>query len=120
MNVTSIQVESIIPGSLPLSVNGPVILVVNRADGDEEVSLFSHYFLILPSVLIEYRHVMACVFSHNQCLWQVTAAGNNIKGVVLLQELPHLSHLGVRARQASLMISSIAECQTLYMILNSI
>lgn len=33
---------------------------------------------------------------------QVTAAGSNIVGVVLLQELPHLSHLGVRARQASL------------------
>jgi phosphoglucan,water dikinase len=35
-------------------------------------------------------------------IWQVTAAGSNIVGVVLLQELPHLSHLGVRARQASL------------------
>ncbi|KAF3638667.1 hypothetical protein FXO38_23127 [Capsicum annuum] len=31
-------------------------------------------------------------------LIQVTAAGSNISGVVLLQELPHLSHLGVRAR----------------------
>lgn len=50
MNVTSIQVESIIPGSLPSSITGPVILVVNRADGDEEVSLFSYDFLILPSV----------------------------------------------------------------------
>ncbi|KAI4326410.1 hypothetical protein MLD38_031729 [Melastoma candidum] len=30
---------------------------------------------------------------------EVTAAGNNITGVILLQELPHLSHLGVRARQ---------------------
>ncbi|GJZ40248.1 phosphoglucan, water dikinase, chloroplastic, partial [Tanacetum coccineum] len=29
----------------------------------------------------------------------VTAAGNNIVGVILLQELPHLSHLGVKARQ---------------------
>ncbi|GMY32182.1 phosphoglucan, water dikinase, chloroplastic [Fagus crenata] len=62
---TLLQVESIVPGSLPSSVQGPVILVVNKADGDEEV----------------------------------TAAGNNIVGVVLLQELPHLSHLGVRARQ---------------------
>lgn len=62
---TVIQVESIVPGSLPSSVNGPVILVVNKADGDEEVK----------------------------------AAGSNIMGVVLLQELPHLSHLGVRARQ---------------------
>ncbi|KAJ0957841.1 putative phosphoglucan, water dikinase [Helianthus annuus] len=62
---TLIQVEKIIPGALPSSVEGPVILVVNKADGDEEV----------------------------------TAAGNNIVGVILLQELPHLSHLGVRARQ---------------------
>lgn len=30
---------------------------------------------------------------------EVTAAGSNILGVILLQELPHLSHLGVRARQ---------------------
>ncbi|XP_047333546.1 phosphoglucan, water dikinase, chloroplastic isoform X2 [Impatiens glandulifera] len=62
---TLIQVESIIPGTLPSSTNGPVILVVNKADGDEEV----------------------------------TAAGGNVTGVILLQELPHLSHLGVRARQ---------------------
>ncbi|KDP32558.1 hypothetical protein JCGZ_13108 [Jatropha curcas] len=62
---TLFQVESIVPGSLPSSMKGPVILVVNKADGDEEV----------------------------------TAAGSNIVGVVLLQELPHLSHLGVRARQ---------------------
>ncbi|XP_059293614.1 phosphoglucan, water dikinase, chloroplastic [Lycium ferocissimum] len=60
-----IQVDRIIPGTLPSSATGPVILVVNKADGDEEV----------------------------------TAAGRNISGVVLLQELPHLSHLGVRARQ---------------------
>ncbi|KAA8527871.1 hypothetical protein F0562_035260 [Nyssa sinensis] len=62
---TLIQVESIVPGTLPSSITGPVILVVSKADGDEEV----------------------------------TAAGSNIAGVVLLQELPHLSHLGVRARQ---------------------
>eukprot|EP00899_Mesostigma_viride_P020273 jgi/Mesvir1/28247/Mv04788-RA.1 len=30
---------------------------------------------------------------------EVRAAGANVAGVVLLQELPHLSHLGVRARQ---------------------
>uniref|UniRef100_A0A803LZL4 CBM20 domain-containing protein n=1 Tax=Chenopodium quinoa TaxID=63459 RepID=A0A803LZL4_CHEQI len=62
---TIVQVDSITPGSLPSSVTGPVILVVRKADGDEEV----------------------------------TAAGTNIAGVILLQELPHLSHLGVRARQ---------------------
>ncbi|KAL8172262.1 hypothetical protein V2J09_024066 [Rumex salicifolius] len=62
---TLVQVDSIVPGSLPPSAQGPIILIVNRADGDEEV----------------------------------TAAGGNIVGVILLQELPHLSHLGVRARQ---------------------
>ncbi|CAN6580302.1 unnamed protein product [Malus baccata var. baccata] len=62
---TLLQVERIVPGSIPSTVEGPIVLVVNRADGDEEVA----------------------------------AAGSNIVGVVLLQELPHLSHLGVRARQ---------------------
>ncbi|XP_065861529.1 phosphoglucan, water dikinase, chloroplastic isoform X3 [Euphorbia lathyris] len=62
---TLFQVERIVPGSLPSTMKGPVILVVNKADGDEEV----------------------------------TAAGGDIVGVVLLQEMPHLSHLGVRARQ---------------------
>lgn len=62
---TLVQVDKIVPGTLPASLTGPVILVVSKADGDEEV----------------------------------TAAGSNIVGVVLLQELPHLSHLGVRARQ---------------------
>ncbi|KAG0485880.1 hypothetical protein HPP92_009959 [Vanilla planifolia] len=62
---TILQVESMTPGSLPKSVEGPVILLVEKADGDEEVK----------------------------------AAGSNIMGVILLQELPYLSHLGVRARQ---------------------
>ncbi|KAJ8755383.1 hypothetical protein K2173_019181 [Erythroxylum novogranatense] len=62
---TLVPVNSIVPESLPSAAKGPVILLVNKADGDEEV----------------------------------TAAGRNIVGVVLLQELPHLSHLGVRARQ---------------------
>ncbi|XP_061961632.1 phosphoglucan, water dikinase, chloroplastic-like [Populus nigra] len=62
---TLVQVESIVPGSLPSKIEGPIVLVVNKADGDEEV----------------------------------TAAGSNIVGIILLQELPHLSHLGVRARQ---------------------
>ncbi|KAJ1382425.1 Pyruvate phosphate dikinase, PEP/pyruvate-binding [Sesbania bispinosa] len=62
---TLVQVERIVPGSLPSPVEGPIILLVNKADGDEEV----------------------------------TAAGKNIVGVILQQELPHLSHLGVRARQ---------------------
>ncbi|KAJ4887966.1 hypothetical protein Rs2_27714 [Raphanus sativus] len=63
---TLVQVDSIVPGSLPSADGGgPIILLVNKADGDEEVS----------------------------------AANGNIAGVMLLQELPHLSHLGVRARQ---------------------
>ncbi|PKA66121.1 Phosphoglucan, water dikinase, chloroplastic [Apostasia shenzhenica] len=65
---TILQVESITPGSLPSSIAGPVIIVVKKADGDEEVK----------------------------------AAGSNISGVILLQELPHLSHLGVRARQENI------------------
>ncbi|RAL54400.1 hypothetical protein DM860_001528 [Cuscuta australis] len=60
-----VQVDRVVPGSLPSSATGPVILVVNKADGDEEVS----------------------------------TVGSNIAGIILLQELPHLSHLGVRARQ---------------------
>lgn len=67
---TLLLVERIVPGSIPSTVEGPIVLVVNRADGDEEV----------------------------------TAAGSNIVGVVLLQELPHLSHLGVRARQEKVVL----------------
>lgn len=37
-----VQVDRINSGSLPSSVSGPVILMVKRADGDEEV-LFSFY-----------------------------------------------------------------------------
>ncbi|XP_024534041.1 phosphoglucan, water dikinase, chloroplastic isoform X1 [Selaginella moellendorffii] len=59
------EVQKIVPGSLPSSAEGPVILLVKQADGDEEVR----------------------------------AAGPNVAGVILQQELPHLSHLGVRARQ---------------------
>ncbi|KAL5542836.1 hypothetical protein UlMin_010546 [Ulmus minor] len=62
---TLVQVDRIVPGSIPSTVEGSIVLLVNKADGDEEV----------------------------------TTAGSNIVGVVLLQELPHLSHLGVRARQ---------------------
>ncbi|XP_073021561.1 phosphoglucan, water dikinase, chloroplastic-like [Primulina eburnea] len=62
---TLVQLENIEPGSVPSTITGPVILMVNKADGDEEV----------------------------------TSAGVNVTGVILMQELPHLSHLGVRARQ---------------------
>lgn len=61
-----VQVERITPGAMPAEVaREAIILLVNRADGDEEVK----------------------------------AAGANVAGVILCQELPHLSHLGVRARQ---------------------
>ncbi|PNY12228.1 phosphoglucan water dikinase, partial [Trifolium pratense] len=58
---TLVQVERIVPGLLPSPVEGPIILIVNKADGDEEV----------------------------------TAAGRNIVGAILKQELPHLSHLAI-------------------------
>ncbi|CAM6112841.1 unnamed protein product [Calypogeia fissa] len=62
---TLVEVDRIEPGSLPSSSDGPVVLLVKEADGDEEVK----------------------------------AAGPNVAGVILQHELPHLSHLGVRARQ---------------------
>ena len=34
-----LQVENIVPGSLPSTLTDPVILVVNKADGDEEVGI---------------------------------------------------------------------------------
>ncbi|GLI64789.1 hypothetical protein VaNZ11_008194 [Volvox africanus] len=52
-------------GPSPSSGDEGVVLVVRRADGDEELG----------------------------------PLGSRLRGVVLLQELPHLSHLGVRARQ---------------------
>lgn len=60
-----VEVDRIVPGSLPSSATGSIILLVKQADGDEEVK----------------------------------AAGSNVAGVILQHELPHLSHLGVRARQ---------------------
>ena len=93
------------PGSLPSTIEGPIVLVVNKADGDEEVemSLILIYFcLVLP---LNIRYMQHSTHELSELLYkytlQVTAAGSNIVGVVLLQELPHLSHLGVRARQAS-------------------
>lgn len=58
-------------------------------------------FIDLSCLILYSKHAL------NLCCWavcQVTAAGANITGVILLQELPHLSHLGVRARQASLIV----------------
>ncbi|XP_015698644.1 phosphoglucan, water dikinase, chloroplastic isoform X2 [Oryza brachyantha] len=73
-----IQVERIVPGILPSSINEPVVLIVNKADGYEEVK----------------------------------AAGDNIVGVILLQELPHLSHLGVRARQENVVFVTCEDDDT--------
>lgn len=44
LHATGFQVESIVPGSIPSSVTGPIILVVNKADGDEEVNLYLYTF----------------------------------------------------------------------------
>ncbi|TVU50595.1 hypothetical protein EJB05_01972 [Eragrostis curvula] len=74
-----IQVERIAPGLVPSSIKEPVVLVVNKADGDEEVK----------------------------------AAGDNIVGVILLQELPHLSHLGVRARQEKVVFVTCEDDDTI-------
>lgn len=41
-----LQVENIVPGSLPSTLTGPVILVVNKADGDEEVGIADFYFIL--------------------------------------------------------------------------
>lgn len=51
--------------TLPSPLLPPQVLLVRRAEGDEEVG----------------------------------PLGDRLAGVILLQELPHLSHLGVRARQ---------------------
>ena len=48
-----------------VGVRDNVVLLVRRADGDEEVGPLGHH----------------------------------LRGVILCQDLPHLSHLGVRARQ---------------------
>lgn len=42
---------------------------------------------------------------------QITTAGPNIKGVLLCQELPHLSHLGVRARQEMVPFATCTQLQ---------
>lgn len=76
-------------------MEGPIILVVNKADGDEEVATLYLYLRVYGNIKI----LIFIISLH----WQVTAAGRNIVGVILQQELPHLSHLGVRARQASLL-----------------
>lgn len=60
-----VEVERIAPSYLPSSDSGPLILLVKKASGEEEIK----------------------------------ATGLNVAGGVLQHELPHLSHLGVRARK---------------------
>lgn len=60
-----VEAESLEPSVLKEYAGRDVVMLLRRAEGDEEV----------------------------------TAAGRNLRAIVLLQELPHLSHLGVRARQ---------------------
>lgn len=53
-----LQVESIVPGSLASFTEEPVILVVNKADGDEEVIIYLLplirllIFLVVPSIAV--------------------------------------------------------------------
>ncbi|KAK9806719.1 hypothetical protein WJX72_000486 [[Myrmecia] bisecta] len=60
-----VEVERLEAGALAANPDGPVVLLVRSASGDEEVG----------------------------------ALGVNLAGVILCHGLPHLSHLGVRARQ---------------------
>ncbi|KAK3262633.1 2,3-dihydroxyphenylpropionate/2,3-dihydroxicinnamic acid 1,2-dioxygenase, partial [Cymbomonas tetramitiformis] len=78
---TLVEVDRIVPGALPSGAASDqgLILLVRRADGDEEV----------------------------------TAAGEGVRGVILCQELPHLSHLGVRARQESVAFATCEDSDTL-------
>ncbi|GMH42043.1 hypothetical protein BSKO_09962 [Bryopsis sp. KO-2023] len=75
---TLLAVNSLDSRDLPRDVSGDVVLLVRRADGDEDVA-----------------HLVAG-----------TSSGMNVTGIILCQELPHLSHLGVRARQEKLVFAS--------------
>ena len=44
---------------------------------------------------------------------EVSAAGPGVRGVILAQELPHLSHLGVRARQERVVFVTTTDPDTL-------
>eukprot|EP00878_Enallax_costatus_P003846 GHUV01004062.1.p1 GENE.GHUV01004062.1~~GHUV01004062.1.p1 ORF type:complete len:1053 (+),score=249.89 GHUV01004062.1:1558-4716(+) len=52
-----------------------------------------------PSVLAGFHEPVVVLLKSASGDEEVAAAGRMLKGVVLAQELPHLSHLGVRARQ---------------------
>lgn len=44
---------------------------------------------------------------------EVTAAGVNLRGVILAHSLPHLSHLGVRARQEKVVFVTCEDEETI-------
>lgn len=47
----NLQVENIVPGAVPSSAKGPIILVVSKADGDEEVCFFFSYLNALKGIV---------------------------------------------------------------------
>ena len=73
---TLIQQDLLNPSKLQLEQN-PVVLLLHRADGDEEIA----------------------------------GVGENLKGIILAQDLPHLSHLGVRARQEKMPFATLDDPQ---------
>lgn len=73
-----VPVETLDSHNIPKDISGNVVLLVKKAAGDEDVA-----------------HLVAG-----------SGLGARVTGVVLCQELPHLSHLGVRARQEKLVFAS--------------
>jgi phosphoglucan,water dikinase len=73
---TLIQQDTLNPSKLQQEKN-PVVLLLHRADGDEEIA----------------------------------GVGDSLKGIVLAQDLPHLSHLGVRARQEKMPFATLDDPQ---------
>ena len=76
---TLTQLPRLGPGGLPQGT-GPAVLLLGAADGDEEVS--------------------GCGQG---------GGGQGVAGVLLLQQLPHLSHLAVRARQERVVLATCAQ-----------
>lgn len=48
----NLQVQSIVPGSLPSTGGGPIILLVNKADGDEEVSYLRFNLTVILNIML--------------------------------------------------------------------
>eukprot|EP00210_Caulerpa_lentillifera_P008291 g7912.t1 len=79
-----VEVNSIDSLALPpgISPNEKLILLVKKASGEEDVGHLVSGF---------------------------TGAGMKVTGIILRQELPHLSHLGVRARQEHLVFTTCTD-----------